>query len=237
MENLGPDVGAAVASSHPEGAYGTMSRDAGRAMGMGGDEEEEEKQRQQTGGKGDSSDQKQLLSGDGGSSSSSSGDDAGSMKAVATSIWQSLLSIFASIFVIVCITSFFTVVPSDNIQLPVILFYVKNGADFAGRCASLLPFSINNQWHLLWAVAARCLLFPVFFIYTLTPAFGRSDILIIMIVAISSVTSGWVNTQCYMVASASVKAEHKPTAAGLMNLVFQTSILASLGASIGLLQV
>ena len=55
---------------------------------------------------------------------------------------MSLLSIFISIFAIVAIISFFTKVPSTNPALPATLFYVKNGADFLGRCLTLLPSTL-----------------------------------------------------------------------------------------------
>ena len=232
------DVGAAVASSHPEGACGTMGRDAGMAIAGGNAVAGEDSLDHDIEALLDEQhDKNSAYSGQGTHQGRKSPSSDGSMMAVGLSIWQSLASIFASIFVIVCITSFFTVVPTSNVQLPVILFYVKNGADFAGRCASLLPFSLTDQRHLMIAVGFRCLLFPVFFVYTLSEAFGRSDVLIIMIVAVSSVSSGYINTQCYMAAAATVSSADRPMAAGLMNLVFQTSILASLGASIVLLQV
>ncbi len=146
-------------------------------------------------------------------------------------VWPSLLSIFISIFAIVCITSFFTAAPSPNPSLPATLFFVKNGCDFLGKALTLLPPLIRSQWQLVLASAVRFVPLPLFFLHVFTPVLGRNDVFLIALVAASAVISGYLNTSCFQIAAKTVNAEQRPAAKLLVNLSFQTSLLASIALS------
>jgi hypothetical protein len=156
-----------------------------------------------------------------------------SMKEVAGMIYIAIISIFASIFAIVAITTYFTKVPgSGNVvdvkSLPVMLFYVKNSADFLGRVFTLLPLCIKTQKVLGVVVFLRFLLVPVFFMYAMN-VFPADDVLILVLVGVSGVTSGYINTSCFVVAGGYMKTpDAKKAGSALMNLSLQGALVASI---------
>ena len=158
---------------------------------------------------------------------------ASSMKEVASMIYVAIISIFASIFAIVAITTYFTKVPGsgqivDIKSLPVMLFYVKNSADFLGRVFTLLPLCIRTQKVLGIVVFLRFLLVPVFFMYAMN-VFPADDMLILLLVGVSGVTSGYINTSCFVVAGGYMKTpDAKKAGSALMNLSLQGALVASI---------
>ena len=156
------------------------------------------------------------------------------MKQVAKLINVALVSIFASIFAIVAITTYFTKVPGsgtlvDGSSLPVTLFYVKNSTDFLGRVFTLFPLLIKSQHSLGIIVFLRFLLVPVFFAYAMG-GLPADDILIIILVGISGLTSGYINTSCFVVAGQYMKSpDTKKAGSALMNLSLQGALIASIG--------
>ena len=155
-----------------------------------------------------------------------------SMSGVAKLLGIALISIFVSIFAIVAITTYFTKIASDglvgNAALPVTLFYVKNSTDFLGRCFTLLPLCIRNQKVLGVSVGLRFLLVPMFFIYAVALPF-HSDIFLLLLVAVSGLTSGYINTCCFVVAGSYMKNPAlKSSGAALMNISFQAALIVSI---------
>ncbi len=141
-------------------------------------------------------------------------------------------SIFTSIFAIVSITTYFTKIPSSGMvghaSLPVVLFYVKNSSDFLGRVLTLAPLCITSQRSLGIVVFVRFLLVPVFFIYATTD-FMSNDLLLLILVGVSGVTAGYINTSCFVVAGSYMKSPtQKKTGAGVMNLTMQLSLVVSI---------
>jgi hypothetical protein len=151
----------------------------------------------------------------------------------------SLASLGLSIFAVVTLSSLFTRVPSASPSLPGVLIYTKNSADFAGRVLTLLPPVIANQRQLLVAVVVRFCLLPIFIAYLFNALFpstsSSGDAFVIALVAVSSVTSGYLNTAAYAQAAALVPSTLKAVAAGWMNVSFQVSVLLSLGFCFALL--
>lgn len=161
-----------------------------------------------------------------------SNDDDSSMVGVAKTIAVCLVSIFVSIFAIVAITTYFTKIESSgtvgNPALPVILFYVKNSTDFLGRCFTLLPLCIRSQKSLGFAVTVRFLLVPLFFIYAVANIFV-SDVFLLLLVAVSGLTSGYINTCCFVVAGQYMKTPSaKSSGAALMNISVQASLIVAI---------
>ena len=154
------------------------------------------------------------------------------MAGVAKMIAVCLVSIFVSIFAIVAITTYFTKIESSgtvgNPALPVILFYVKNSTDFLGRCFTLLPLCIQSQKSLGFAVSVRFLLVPIFFIYAVANIFV-SDVFLLLLVAVSGLTSGYINTCCFVVAGQYMKTPSaKSSGAALMNISVQASLIVAI---------
>jgi hypothetical protein len=129
-------------------------------------------------------------------------------------------------------TTYFTKIDSDgtvgNAFLPVVLFYVKNSTDFLGRCFTLMPLCIKDQKVLAVSVAFRFLLVPLFFIYAVANIFTH-DIFLLVLVAISGLTSGYINTCCFVVAGQYMRTPGlKSSGAALMNISFQAALIVSI---------
>ena len=116
--------------------------------------------------------------------------------------------------------SWFTRVETDWMALAQVLFYVRIGADFLGRLATILvpPRSVTC---LTWTATFR--LFPVvlFFAHSRSSLFGyHSDIFSIGLVATIAFLSGYLVTGCFQLASNDLPLELRST-----NLAKQASLL------------
>lgn len=125
------------------------------------------------------------------------------------------------------VASWFTHVPTEWIQLPQILFYVRIAADLFGRLATIVmpPKSI---YCLQWAALVR--LFPVVLFFTSN---SNHDLLTIALVATIAFLSGYLVTGCLQLAPQCLPNELRSN-----NLAKQASLLTvsfSVAAVCGLL--
>jgi hypothetical protein len=120
--------------------------------------------------------------------------------------------------------SWFTRVQTDWIQLAQVLFYVKIGADFIGRLATIV-LPPRNITCLTWTVTLRMIPVLLFFVNArggllFSNNSEYSDLLSIVLVAVIAFLSGYLVTGCFQLAPQGLPCDLRAT-----NLAKQASLL------------
>ena len=159
-----------------------------------------------------------------------------SQAAVAKTIFLCRVSVFINIFSSVFTAAFFAYVPEEGgvSNLPIVLYFVRLFSDLAGRPLSAVlerRFGrwITTMWGLVVCVLCRMFLAVIFFAY-ITPGspVPRSDLLIIVVIAVFSALSGYLCILSYEFAAASQTTKAGQTrACALMNTTFQAACFTS----------
>jgi hypothetical protein len=156
-------------------------------------------------------------------------------------VWPHALILFLTVFGSVLLFPFFSYAPSSahsaerRADFSAVLFYVKSVADTLSRPVTVATSCGLRQdgRALLGLAAARIVLgVPLFFAYCFSTRLGRSDVLFCLFVATFSATSGLFITYAYQL-GAELARKRLPEGdakrvSGLLNLAFQTGILAAL---------
>jgi hypothetical protein len=156
-------------------------------------------------------------------------------------VWPHALTLFLTVFGSVLLFPFFSYAPSSapsaerRADFSAVLFYVKSVADTLSRPVTVATSCGLRQdgRTLLGLAAARIVLgVPLFFAYCFSTRLGRSDALFCLFVAAFSATSGLFITYAYQLGAALARKRlpegDVKRVSGLLNLAFQTGILAAL---------